>query len=109
MSKSLKLFKLNKKLNEKNNYLKSMEVKPLLNPQTLKEDTSTINFIKRVGGQMFQFYSLKDNLEVTCIPTYIVGRVGAEGPFLEIENSEDLVLTPDNFLIPIYLGGNNEK
>lgn len=56
---------------------------------------------------MFQFYSLKDNLEVTCIPTYIVGRVGAEGPFLEIENSEDLVLTPDNFLIPIYLGENN--
>lgn len=109
MSKSLKLFKLNKKLKEKNNYLKSMEVKPLLDPQTLKEDTSTINFIKRVGGQMFQFYSLKDNLEVTCIPTYIVGRVGTEGPFLEIENSEDLVLTLDNFLIPIYLGENNGK
>ena len=109
MSKSLKLFKLNKKLKERNNYLKSMEVKPLLNPQTLKEDTSTINFIKRVGGQMFQFYALKDNLEIRCIPTFTIGRVGSEESFLEIENSEDLVLTPDNFLIPIYLGGNNEK
>ena len=107
MSKSLKLFKLNKKLNEKNNYLKSMEVKPLLNPQTLKEDTSTINFIKRVGGQMFQFYSLKDNLEIRCIPTFTIGRVGSEESFLEIENSEDLALTPDNFLIPTHLGGNN--
>ena len=109
MSKSLKLFKLNKKLNEKNNYLKSMEVKPLLNPQTLKEDTSTINFIKRVGGQVFQFYALKDNLEIRCIPTFTVGRVGFEKNFLEIENSEDLVSTPDNFLIPIYLGENNGK
>ena len=109
MSKSLKLFKLNKKIREKDNYLKTMEVKPLLDPKVLREDKATINFVKRVGGQMFQFYSLKDNLEITCIPTYIVGRVGTEGPFLEIENSEDLVLTPDNFLIPIYLGGNNGK
>ena len=46
MSKSLKLFKLNKKIKEKDSYLKNMEVKPLLNPQTLREDTSTINFIK---------------------------------------------------------------
>ena len=109
MSKSLKLFKLNKKLKERNNYLKSMEVKPLLDPQTLKEDTSTINFIKRVGGQVFQFYALKDNLEIRCIPTFVVGTIGSEKSFLEIENSEDLVLTPDNFLIPIYLGGNNGK
>ena len=70
---------------------------------------STINFIKRVGGQVFQFYALKDNLDIRCIPTFIVGKIGSEGSFLEIENSEDLVLTPDNFLIPIYLGGNNEK
>ena len=109
MSKSLKLFKLNKKLKERNNYLKNLEIKPLLDPNTLREDLSTINFIKRVGGQIFQFYALKDNLEIRCIPTFIVGKIGSEGPFLEIENSEDLVLTPDNFLIPIYLGGNNEK
>ena len=109
MSKSLKLFKLNKKLKEKNNYLKNLEIKPLLDPNTLREDLSTINFIKRVGGQVFQFYALKDNLEITCIPTFVVGRIGAEESFLEIENSEDLVLTPDNFLIPIYLGGNNGK
>lgn len=109
MSKSLKLFKLNKKLNEKNNYIKNLEIKPLLDPNTLREDLSTINFIKRVGGQVFQFYALKDNLEIRCIPTFVVGTIGSEKSFLEIENSEDLVLTPDNFLIPIYLGGNNGK
>ena len=109
MSKSLKLFKLNKKLNEKNNYLKNLEIKPLLDPNTLREDLSTINFIKRAGGQVFQFYALKDNLEIRCIPTFVVGTIGSEKSFLEIENSEDLVLTPDNFLIPIYLGGNNGK
>ena len=109
MSKSLKLFKLNKKIREKDNYLKTMEVKPLLDPKVLREDKATINFVKRVGGQMFQFYSLKDNLEITCVPTYVVGRIKSEENFLEIENSEDLVLTPDNFLIPIYLGGNNGK
>lgn len=109
MSKSLKLFKLNKKLKERNNYLKNLEIKPLLDPSTLREDLSTINFIKRVGGQVFQFYALKDNLEIRCIPTFTVGRVGSKENFLEIENSEDLVLTPDNFLIPIYLGGNNGK
>ena len=109
MSKSLKLFKLNKKLKERNNYLKNLEIKPLLDPSTLREDLSTINFIKRVGGQVFQFYALKDNLEIRCIPTFVVGAIGSEKSFLEIENSKDLVLTPDNFLIPIYLGGNNGK
>lgn len=107
MSKSLKLFKLNKKLKERDNYLKSLEIKPLLEPNTLREDVSTINFIKRVGGQLFQFYSLKDNLEIRCIPTFAIGSIASENDFLEIENSEDLVLTPDNFLIPIYRGENN--
>lgn len=61
MARSLKMIQFDRTIKEKEDHIKKIEVKPLLHPEVLKKDDSTISFVKRVGGQVFQMYTLKNN------------------------------------------------
>ena len=58
MARSLKMIQFDRTIKEKEDHIKKIEVKPLLHPEVLKKDDSTISFVKRVGGQVFQMYTL---------------------------------------------------
>ena len=55
-----------------------------------------VQYIKRVGGQVHQMYSLVD-YEYKLRPQQPITE-----NYLRIEQSDELVLTPDNLLIPIF-------
>ena len=56
---SLNLLKFKNKKRSKN-ILQRLELKSLVLPSVLEKDDSTINHIKRVGGQVLQLYSLHE-------------------------------------------------
>lgn len=97
---SFRILQLKNKRFQSSGALNKLSIKNIVLPEIYNKDDSTINFVKRVGGQVFQTYSMR-NLDLSLEDNFTYYYLVSEMYSMTMD-SEKVKTSSSDFKVSIY-------